>query len=622
MSFAILRMTASICLAIVLAKHYVRAETPTGELASATRQAKSQFRALTEPDLQEARQQVLAAADRLEQRFKEGGPNAAEWREFVEFDAMRAQFAAGHTPDLAKVNEIWSRYAGGYSGLGLAAFRDVRQALQTYWEVAHGSSDKTLQSRYDKILDGLAGQLEAYAKLPTPAIAHQIDTSLAWLANHRQAPDLRQRIAAAFHQPNMVIRISGALAGAGVDRTVDQTEPVEDCILGTTIHGTGHVTGQVTTQLASDDERAVFDVVLLATVNSNNVGYNGPVQVNNSGCTSIGAIKRVWATADGLWALPASSNAQTSTTITGICANRPIVERIAWKRAGQQKCEAEAIASQHAEQRMNARMDQQITEQITQANDQYYETIRGPLVERGLFPETLQFRSTGQQLSLALVETNPWQVAVAGAPPLEPDPQADLAVVVHETMINNFAQNAFGGMTVHEEEVRAFAIHVLGHLPPELKPDEEREPWGIAFAEHQPITVSFGDGAIDITVRGRRYFQGDSPRPGMQITAHYKLVTTGQGVKAVRQGGFEIVPPDGNRQLSGPETAAKRALQRRFDKILPKEIIPQSFVPPGNWAKAGTLMPIQIACRDGWAVLAWKLAASSPAARPATSVKP
>jgi hypothetical protein len=491
---------------------------------------------LAESDVLGAKQQLLAAADRLEARLKVGGPNAAEWRTFVELDAMRAQLAPGHTPNLAKLNEIYGRYASGYSGLGLAAFRDVRQGIVEFVAAARGVNDKNVKSVHDQVLDGLAAGLEAFAKAPTVENVQTINNALTWLSNARQVPDLRRQIMAAFHQPNVLVHVSGALLNAGASRTVDQAEPIEDCILGTSIQGTGHVTGQVTMQLVPDDDRAVVDAVFLGAVDSNNVGYNRGVQINTTGHTSIGAIKRTWLTAEGLWSLPACSNAETSTTITGICASHKMIERIAWKRAGQQKCEAEAIASDHAQQRMNTRMDQQTLEQLTQANDQYYENFRGPLVERGLFPEDLHFSSTSRQLLVAAVEAKPLQAAASGASSLQPDAKADLSALVHETMINNFAQNALGGMVLHEDEVRTIATRMLGKTPPELKSDEDREPWGIAFADQLPISVHLGDNTIDITVRGQRYFQGDVPRPGMNVTAHYKLVGAGEGVKAVRRG--------------------------------------------------------------------------------------
>ena len=66
-----------------------------------------------------------------------------------------------------------------------------------------------------------------------------------------------------------------------------------------------------------------------------------------------------------------------------------MIERIAWKRACQQKGEAECIAARHAEQRFNQRMDQQADQSIALANEQTVEKFRKPLIDRGLLQGVL-----------------------------------------------------------------------------------------------------------------------------------------------------------------------------------------------------------------------------------------
>jgi hypothetical protein len=112
----------------------------------------------------------------------------------------------------------------------------------------------------------------------------------------------------------------------------------------------------------------------------------------------------------------------------------------------------------------------------------------------------------------------------------------------------------------------------------------------------------------------------------MNVTARYQLVGTGQQVKAVRQGGLEIFPPDfvpgSGQRLSGRQVAIRKLLQRRFGKIFPEEMVPQGFVPKGNLAKAGKLTPVEIASRDGWLLVALKAVASPPAVTQASDAPP
>ena len=105
---------------------------------------------------------------------------------------------------------------------------------------------------------------------------------------------------------------------------------------------------------------------------------------------------------------------------------------------------------------------------------------------------------------------------------------------------------------------------LLGYVPPQLKPDEDREPWTIVFARQQPITVTFADGGFSFTLRGQQFFKGDKPYPGMNVTAAYKFAKANGVLQAVRQGELEVFPPNfvpGSRQLNVPEQVIRTLLQ-------------------------------------------------------------
>ena len=53
---------------------------------------------------------------------------------------------------------------------------------------------------------------------------------------------------------------------------------------------------------------------------------------------------------------------------------------------------------------------------------------------------------------------------------------------VHESMINNFALDALGGMTVNEDKFQKAVIDMFGKLPEKMKRDENQPPWTITFA--------------------------------------------------------------------------------------------------------------------------------------------
>ena len=94
---------------------------------------------------------------------------------------------------------------------------------------------------------------------------------------------------------------------------------------------------------------------------------------------------------------------EAQTTITNIVSikGRKLVERIAWRRAGQQLGEAEAIASQHAAARFAARVEAQAAPALEQANEQYAAKVRGPLEDRRAFPRSLSFATLASALQIS-----------------------------------------------------------------------------------------------------------------------------------------------------------------------------------------------------------------------------
>ncbi len=191
-----------------------------------------------------------------------------------------------------------------------------------------------------------------------------------------------------------------------------------------------------------------------------------------------------------------------------------------------------------------------------------------------------------------------------------------MSIRVHESMLNNLAFDALAGRTVHEEKLQSVVKDLLGHLPEKMKGDEDGQPWAITFARQQPIAVTFADGGFRITIRGVKYYKGKEGHPGMNVSAAYKIEKTAKGFKAVRQGDIEVFPPDfvpgSGQQIDARRQVIRKLLEKRFAKVFEPEILGEGLELPGKWKPAGKMLPIQVECRDGWLVIAWKRAAVEP----------
>jgi hypothetical protein len=342
------------------------------------------------------------------------------------------------------------------------------------------------------------------------------------------------------------------------------------------------------------------------------------VTIFSNSTTSLAACKRMWITEDGLFSHPAVSNAATSICINSIQSRkgRRMVERIAWRRAGKQQACAEAVASQHAEQRLNERIDAQAEESLDKANKDYAKKYKQPFGERRLLPELMRFSTTQATLAMVALQAGRGKLAAPGLPPPVVE-GADMTLRLHESAVNNLAFDAVADRIVYEENVQSALKNALGKVPDAAKSDEDGQPWAITFYKRRPIAVTFADDRVTITLRGEEYYKGGKRHPAMNVAAAYKIEKTPEGFKAVREGDIRVVPADypivgGGQKPYFRWTATSRLLKHRFAKVFKPEFVSKGIELSGKWKKAGKLMPMQVVCRDGWLVVAWKCTAAAP----------
>jgi hypothetical protein len=241
-----------------------------------------------------------------------------------------------------------------------------------------------------------------------------------------------------------------------------------------------------------------------------------------------------------------------------------------------------------------------------------------------------------------LQATHDQLAAPSAAPPLADG--YDLAVRVHQSMIENLASSVLAGQTLKQEELdrelnelfpglierieasraenaaAAAAAGTDGVAADEEAEEEEEDdepdaaPWEISFAEADPVTVRFGGDQMTITLRCTRFKTTRVRRVPMNITAVYRLERGEAGLRLVRAEDLTILPPDfvpeAGARLSPEQTVVRRQLQRRFGEIFPAEIVPDGFTLPDDWARAGELTLAEAAAQDGWLTAGWRLPAA------------
>ncbi len=608
-------LAAAVILAALAQKpcaNAAQAEIPFQDLPAACEKAKSEFHPIDLGDVQQSKEQLIEALSRLDRRLDQDGANGEAWRKYLQGSELQAELHANKTPDKALLLKIYALYCAEHEGLDLVWFGDVQRALHNFNGMLYALDNPNFRTYFDGVVKRLDVSLKKYVAQPNAADAQAIAESVRFLEGAHQCPALVRAIKSNFDRPNLYVEISPTVIGAGLNEKVDDVMPISDCILGTDVHGTAHTVGGTRTELWPDPRFGVIDALFFGNTDSENVGYHGGVTICSHSETDLAARKRIWIDAHGLSAFPAVSKAETSVMIDDIQARRRLIARMAWRKAGKQLGMAESIASQHAEERLSERIDRQAADPIERANEKYVEKYQRPFSERQLFPRQLDFSTNRQALQIVGVQASERDLAAHDVPPPVAD-GAEMSLRVHESTINNLAFEALAGRTVYEEKVQKAAADLLGKLPEKMKGDEDGKPWAISLDRRQPITVSFADQQMSITIRGVKFYKGDEAHPAMNVSATYKIEKTPKGFKLVRQGDIEVIPPDfvpgGEQKIDARRHMTSTVLKKRFEKVFEPEFLAEGFEMPGKWKAAGKLRPIQFESQNGWLTIAWKRAA-------------
>lgn len=589
------------------------------QLPDQIRAARNSFRPVTEADLLARRSAVQSAAAQLDPLLR-ANANALQWRRFLRFDEMQQELAKGTRANPELLDEIQAQYISGYEGLELPVIANVGRALRRYSDALATYQDREAREHYQDRIDALAQSVEEYLQNPDEANHAHTGAILGEIAAAGQVADVVRKVRRLLSNPNLQAEIGESLIAAGFADPVNDVGPVNDVILGTRICGTAHTVGYLSGEMGNTPHHGAIDILLLGTAYSNTVGRNGPAIIHSTGVTGLAGRKRLVIDANGVRALPAASNAQTSTTINGIDVTSRfaarLVQKIATRRVYESKSQAEAIGAQRAAARLNRRMDTQSANLVAQANRDFWDKFRNPLTRVGAFPEQLHFASLDDRLTIRGVRADSYQLGAPTSPPQLREP-TDLSVRVHESLINNSAATVLAGRTLLRDEVHNLAERITGEVPEELTLEDERD-WSITFEAEQPILVRFRDDGFVVSIRGDSYTSDDREYDAMHVTARYKLEPNGQGgIRAIRQGDLEIYPPGfepGKDRLSAAQQSLRSILERRFGKMFKPELPDEpsrGLELGGRFKKLGPLPVALLRSRSGWLSLGWNRAKSS-----------
>jgi hypothetical protein len=571
------------------------------------------FRPVSDAALQASAAKVRAALGPLETLLARSASGDG-WKKYLDWPALVSQAADGRAADPAVLRRLHALFDSGENGLEMHQFAAVRRAVAAYAEAAEAARNPEAVAAYNQALEKLAAAVAAGAATGTAEPLDPVGPLLSKLEASGQAPRTIARVRGAVSRPNLYLDVDENLLGSAVNRVVDQVAPVNELVLSTRVRGSGHTTGLVLLDFVPSSDRATIDLRLDATNRSNTSGTQGPVTVHTLGTTKVGARKRILLDDRQVRALPVEAHASTDTRTAGISVGnrfgKNLIRRIASRKIAEVRPRAEAITEQKTREQVRRQFEEQTSSAIAKAAGDYQTKFRRPLLERGWYPELLAMSTSDSRLSVTARKALPDQIAAFTSPPAV-DPDAVMAVRVHETLVNNAAEITLGGRTITQQFVEEQIKKNNATVPESLANDPDQPPWSITFAKRKPVELDADDGRVKLTVRGSRFTSGDREFPSMDIWAAYRMEPSGGGTRLVRDGDVQIYPPGfvpgGGEKLTIAETSLRRILQKRFNKVFKEVIDVEPMQLPGELAGAGPL-PVEqmLARKDGWVAVGWR----------------
>jgi len=605
------------------------------DISALFQRAAEQFRPVTDQQVATARAEVRERMNALRRFVRPDSENGRRWLRYLRWDALSTALAEEGQPDFRPLADTFQRLNRDENGLELRPFRHLADALRRYTQLRQFQQQSDQQTFYRNHLERLQTQLEEYRREPSARVGFEIGNRLGLLAGIGQAPELIAVVRRQFAQPNAYLEVSTALVAASAE-PIDRHEPVTDCILGTTIRSQTHTVGRVDVAAIPSQDSAVLEFISQGRTFSRSVGRNGPAVIRSTSITDFTAVKRVEFTDAFFRATPSRANATThsnihSVTKAGGGLGSRLVSNIGWNRVRQNKSRADAIAADHAEDRIDRRFDGEVNDKLHDARRRYEDEYRRPLARRGALPEHIRFSSHRDRLAIEVTQANQTQLGSSGQPPAAPAAH-DLSVRLHESAVNNYSAIVLGGATA-SESAPGQDVQFDVKLPEWMKnawqqrktspeqaaaPDQPFKPYSLRFRDSRPLTVSFANGKVELTIHISRLQSGDRTFSNWDVTGTYVPELAHGGMILRREGDLVMLPGDFRGTLSSRQAAERRNLEEELNQRsaqgrgFPRTVEFEPLKPEGALANVGPLELRYCTSENGWLTLAWSRQGSRP----------
>jgi len=589
-------VVAGMALGLIVSLEWGASGADLPQLAERARAAKDSIRPISQGDVDVAKSDLLQSMQRLKSFLSSRSiQNWEGWQDYLLWSQLEAELAA-ESPNVQALSQTGQKLFADVEGLDRPEFLTFRSSLKKYVTYAAYFGQENFQETVADNLEKLAELLEQQAADPSTETVSQIGLLAGNLESQNQAPGLLQDVRNAFFQPNFFAQISGNLIRSSMVEPVSDHSEVNDVIVGSRVFGQAHTVGQVTSDISRSANRGSLLLRFNGAVRSNTYSPNGPVTICSTATTDFTATKAVTIDANGIRYSPSTASATTNSQITGIKARNNLIRFFANQQAGKKKGQAQYESARKAEVRIAKSLDEQANDLLIQANQQFHDSFRRPLLRRDGFPQMLALATPGDYLNVTWKQSNDYQLAADSAP-AGLSSRYDFSGWIHESMVGNYSAAVLGGKKYDNVQV-AELVEELGEDPPtELT---EGDAWSITFAPQSPISARFVDGLLTIGIEGVRWTREDDVlNQRIRVSATYAPSISPAGLLLERQGDVDVTLV-GRARLGAKQIAFKTFLSKKFEGLFPQQRQVGAPEMQAPWERIGKLDWREIQSNDGW----------------------
>jgi hypothetical protein len=585
-------------------------------------------------ELAKARDELRQRARELEESFAVDSPKWIALKEHLKWNSLVLHFSDEAPTDadsLEALDQILRRLRDdSEEEFKREPFTNLAKAIERYRGLVSWAAEiaSTPPAVLEEDNEEGAKRLREILALPATTLTTETARTISEIINSFKLQKIYLDLVAAaldrYSHPNVWIHVSARMIARVPTDPVNTTQPVRDCILGTTIRGEAHTCGNATLGVCPAADHIALVASLVGQIDSRTTGYNKPVRIQSRSTTPFNAAKRAEISPAAFASRRAVAHADTHTTILSIVKVgkqflHKLIVKIAWKRAREQKEQAEAIASRHAERAIEAGFDERFDAKLANAREKY-ERICRTLEQLQIFPNALAFSSTTTTARIAATFANPHQLGAPGPPPAF-SPANDATVQIHESALNNAMPNILFNVKLSQNAEGA-APQLSGQVPRLIRDQlqkswevesarESETPWSVTLDAASPATLHFGGGKLILRIRAAHIEIGEEEYSNWDIVGTYSVTPDGARVLLRREGEVDALPagydPGNSPPLSAEQVGVSQKLVRALNSsVVAGDLLPPRFeIPLVTFPNQGTLQVNEIILGGGWLTLGW-----------------